>query len=156
MSLETARKAVHFVMDLTPREEAIDFCFFGGEPLLRFSLLKDIVSYANERLGEMQHPVRLNVTTNGTLVNDAVLEFFERERVYLFVSLDGPQAVHDRHRRYRDGRGTFSDVMTNLRRALWQRLLSRVRLTCDPGQPCVVFRGGHRRQSGVQRRKDRQ
>ncbi len=118
MSLETARKAVDFVMELTPREQAIDFCFFGGEPLLRFDVLRDIAQYVGERSRETQRPVHLNVTTNGTLLNDAVLEFFDRERVHLCVSLDGPQPVHDRHRRYGDGRGSFSDVVANLRTAL--------------------------------------
>lgn len=120
MSLETARKAVDFVMDLTPRGQAIDFGFFGGEPLLRFGLLKDVAHYIDERSRETQHSVRLNVTTNGTLLNDSVLQFLDSERVYLCISIDGPQPVHDRHRCYRDGRGSFSDVVANLRRALGQ------------------------------------
>jgi uncharacterized protein len=120
MSLETARKVVDFVVDLTPRGQVIDFGFFGGEPLLRFDLLRDVAHYIGERSRETEHPVRLNVTTNGTLLNDAVVQFLDSERVYLCVSIDGPPPVHDLHRRYRDGRGSFSDVITNLRRALWQ------------------------------------
>lgn len=135
MALETACKAVDLVMDLGPGGEVIDFCFFGGEPLLCFDLLKDIALYISEQSSRRQRAVRLNVTTNGTMLDDAVLDFLKLRGVYLCVSIDGRQSIHDRHRRYRNGRSTFCDVVSNLHRALHQ--LDRVQVNAVYGPDTV-------------------
>jgi len=75
MSFATAQKIVDFAMSITPPGQSIEFGFFGGEPLLYFDLMREITSYVREQ----ERPMRLNVTTNGTLLTQSVLDFL-RER----------------------------------------------------------------------------
>lgn len=116
MALATAQKIVDFAVDITPPEQRIEFGFFGGEPLLCFGLVQEITRYIREKQGE--RPVRLSITTNGTLLTQSVFDFLKEERIDLCLSIDGPAHVHDLHRRYRNGRGSFADVARNLQEAL--------------------------------------
>lgn len=118
MSLPTARKAVDFALGVAPAGRRVDFGFFGGEPLLCFDLMVEIVHYIRSRQEDLATPVSLSVTTNGTLLTETMLEFLARENFDVCISVDGPAAVHDRNRLYRDGRGTFTDVARHLSTAL--------------------------------------
>lgn len=118
MSLPTSQKAVDFALGLASAGNRVDFSFFGGEPLLCFDLMVEIVQYIRARQQDLARPVSLSITTNGTLLNGPVLAFLAREHVDVCISIDGPAAVHDRNRVYRDGRGTFADVARNLSVAL--------------------------------------
>lgn len=115
MSLETARQVVEHILTIAPENEPLDFNFFGGEPLIRFELLKEIVTYIQERSSQ---PVRFNLTTNGTLLTEEMLDYFQTENINLCFSLDGPKWLHDRYRTYADGRGSYDDVQRNLQMAL--------------------------------------
>jgi uncharacterized protein len=118
MPLSTAQKAVDFALDMAPAGRRVDFSFFGGEPLLCFDLILEIVHYIRARQQDFGTPISLSITTNGTLLSEPVLDFLARENVDLCVSIDGPGPVHDRNRIYRDGSATFADVIRNLRVAL--------------------------------------
>jgi uncharacterized protein len=114
MSLETAQRCVDFALKRTPAGKKVTLCLFGGEPLLRFDLARAITIHARERAAELGCPVEVTLTTNGTLIDQAVLDFAADQRVRLCFSLDGPADVHDRHRVYPDGRGSFDDVFRGL------------------------------------------
>jgi uncharacterized protein len=116
MSFATAQKIVDFAMDITPPGRKIEFGFFGGEPLLCFGLVKETTSYIREK--QKERPVRLSITTNGTLLTQSILDFLKREKVDLCISIDGPAHVHDLNRCYKDGRGSFADVARNLQEAI--------------------------------------
>lgn len=118
MSLATAQGIVDFSMDITPPGQEVEFGFFGGEPLLRFDLIKRITGYIREKEQETGTPVSLGVTSNGTLLTEPILDFFGEEGVGLCISIDGPPHVHDLNRCYEDGRGSFKDVARNLSLAL--------------------------------------
>lgn len=118
MSLPTAQKAVDFTLGLASARRRVSFSFFGGEPLLCFDLMVEIVRYIRSRQQDLARPVSLSMTTNGTLLTEPVLEFLARENVDVCISIDGTAAVHDRNRVYRDGRGTLADVARNLSVAL--------------------------------------
>jgi uncharacterized protein len=121
MSLATAKEIVDWAEEITPPGRLIEYYFFGGEPLLCFQRMKEITECIHEREANgAAHPVRLSITTNGTLLTQPVLDFIAAENVDLCVSLDGPRHVHDLKRRYRDGRGSFDQVVGNLKKAVDQ------------------------------------
>ncbi len=118
MSWETARRAVDFGWERSHPHERLEINFFGGEPLLRFPLIQQIVAYAKERAVADPRTLLFSITTNGTILTEEMIQFFATEAIDLCFSLDGPKAIHDRHRVYPDGRGSFEDVVANLQRAL--------------------------------------
>lgn len=137
MSFATARKIVDFAMDITTPGQRIEFCFFGGEPLLCFDLMKEIISYIREQEREARKPVRLTITTNGTLLTRSILDFLKKENVDLCISIDGPAHVHDLNRCYKDGRGSFVEVKENLYKGLEQ--LDYVQVNAVYGPDTIDF-----------------
>jgi uncharacterized protein len=132
MSLPTAEKVVDFALGLAPAGRRIDFSFFGGEPLLCFDLMVEIVRYIRARQRETNSPIALSMTSNSTLLTGPILAFLAREEIDLCVSIDGPPAVHDSNRVYRDGTGTFADVIRNLRAALDELISVQVNAVYGP------------------------
>ena len=118
MSFATAQKIVDFAMEMTPGGQQIELSFFGGEPFLRFDLMKEVIGYIRAKEREAKGPVRLGVTSNGLVLTPSILDFLEEESVDLCISIDGPAHVHNRNRCYEDGRGSFDEVVTNVRRAV--------------------------------------
>jgi uncharacterized protein len=114
MSPETARKCV----DVAPPQKSLNLCLFGGEPLLRFDMVREITAYAYRKAAELEKSVSISITTNGTLVSPDVLDFAADQCVQLCFSIDGPADLHDRNRFFRDGRGSFADVVSRLEPAL--------------------------------------
>ena len=118
MSLQTAKKAVEVALSLgsTP---FFDVSFFGGEPMLRMDLIRDIVEYCHERLQSLRPkpPLRFVMNTNGTLLTDDAIDFMRScGNFSVFVSLDGDKAVHDRFRIHASGQGSFDDVVAGIHR----------------------------------------
>lgn len=116
MPWSLARKAVDYLLSHSRDRKTIAVGFYGGEPLLRFDLIRKTVQYMKETDGEKR--VRFNVTTNGTLLTDAVIDFLAEHDINVLVSLDGPKDVHDRYRRFRNGQGSHNRVLTNLEKIL--------------------------------------
>lgn len=105
MTVETARLALDM---LDPRRQSISF--FGGEPFVAWQRLVEIVEIAE---GMFDKP-RFNITTNGTLLSRESLRFLDAHNFGMIVSLDGPEDLHDRHRRYPDGCPSYDDVARGL------------------------------------------
>jgi uncharacterized protein len=98
MDSDTARRAIDFLVSGSTYAESIHVGFYGGEPLLNFSLIKTIAEYATERF----NPKRVNfgLTTNGTIMNSEILDFFSTYDCTINVSLDGPSHIHNKNRRF--------------------------------------------------------
>jgi uncharacterized protein len=118
MSFSTAKKCVDFALEATPDGKSLGLCLFGGEPLLRFDLVREITAYSYQKAAEANKTVRISITTNGTLVDPEVIDFAADQDIHLCFSIDGPPDLHDRKRAYRDGRGSFDDVMRRLELAV--------------------------------------
>uniref|UniRef100_A0A7C5AM79 SPASM domain-containing protein n=1 Tax=Desulfobacca acetoxidans TaxID=60893 RepID=A0A7C5AM79_9BACT len=106
MSLETAQKALDLIVRTAP--QGITITFFGGEPLLAFGLLQDIVEYA-----ESHYPgwFDYQLITNGTLLEPGMFDFIKEHDIRVLVSFDGPPAEHDALRKFRRGPGsTFQET----------------------------------------------
>lgn len=114
MSLATAQRIVDFALDITPPGQITSFSFFGGEPLLCPDLLRDITAHIRKKEQDSGKPVSLTVTSNGTLLTESILDFFREQRIDLCISIDGLAHVHNLNRCYKDGRGSFEDVVRNL------------------------------------------
>ena len=114
MPESTALKALSFFLRHSELEPLGHVSFYGGEPLLHFDLVRTCVAYCNsEHNGKTIH---FNLTTNGTLLNESVMDFLVANNFGLRVSLDGPASVHDANRIFRNGAGTHQRVMANLTR----------------------------------------
>ncbi|MCU0288958.1 MAG: radical SAM protein [Acidobacteria bacterium] len=94
--------------------------FFGGEPLLEFNLIKDVIEYVEKKALEIEFQKRYHIvyrlTTNGYLLKDEFVEFFKSKDCLLDVSLDGPKEEHDKFRVTRNGQKTWNRIMYNLQK----------------------------------------
>jgi uncharacterized protein len=122
MAYETAIQAVEMLLRESPGQPRYNIVFFGGEPLTRMALIRDVVRYCEPRFAREGAQVDFTLTTNATLLDDALVEWLDAHRFGLTVSMDGPRAVHDRHRRTVGGHGTYDVVRRKV-----DRLLARYR-----------------------------
>jgi uncharacterized protein len=119
MSVETGIKALDVFFDLIrpyARKflgRSIALTFYGGEPLLNLTTLKQLVDYS---LANAPLPVSLNITTNGVAMNDEVMDYLVANNFAIAVSLDGSKENHNRNRILADGDGSFDVILRNLKR----------------------------------------
>jgi uncharacterized protein len=120
MTLETAKCAVKTYIDKRPQRCSIGF--YGGEPLLEFELLKQIVSFAEDYAAQTGQKTEFNMTTNGTLMTDDKIHFLVKHNFSVLISIDGPKELQDKYRVFRNQNlsknktGTYDVVMKNMRR----------------------------------------
>ncbi len=110
MDKEVAKRAVDIA--LQSPTNMLSFEFQGGEPLLNFKIIKYIVEYAEENKGNKH--ISYNLVSNLLLLEDEMIGFFIRYRFGISTSIDGSKRVHDRNRRYKDGRGTFLEAKNSI------------------------------------------
>lgn len=118
MAFDVARDAIEMLLQESPDQERYSLVFFGGEPLTNLPLIKQVIDYAQQRFGAIQRPVDFSLTTNATLLSDSVIDYLDRHRVGIAVSMDGPEAFHDRNRLTVGGRGTYATVEKKVGRLL--------------------------------------
>jgi len=119
MPLNTALKAIDMYFryiesgsEYNPLREP-SIAFFGGEPLLNFNLIRNVVNYVKSKYLR-DYKVQFVISTNGTLLTDEVIDFLLLNSFIVNISLDGPQKEHDRNRIYSNGEGTFKVIMKNI------------------------------------------
>jgi len=113
MDWKTAKKAIDFFLLHSRDSQEIVLGFYGGESLLQFPLIKKCITYIEEQVEGKR--IRYSITTNGTLLNDEVIDFLVEKDVSLSISLDGSKEEHDKHRKFRSGSGSFDCIMDRLR-----------------------------------------
>lgn len=118
MQADTGRAAIDFLIERSGGRRFLDVDFFGGEPLLNFHTVKEIISYAREREKETGKRFRLTLTTNAVLFDEEVQRCLEDNDVCLVLSIDGRPEVHDKNRPFPDGSGSYWKVASNIRRFL--------------------------------------
>jgi len=114
MSVETLRKSIAFLLDNSGENRKVSVIFFGGEPLLRFPLLRAAVPMARAMAEGRGKEVSFSLTTNGTLITREIAAFLKGNGVSACVSIDGPPRIHDRNRPYASGRGSYEDAARGL------------------------------------------
>ena len=112
MSKKIAFKSADYFLDHISNDgEPKFFTFYGGEPLLNFSLIKEVISYIKSRTTAN---IYFSITTNGTLIDDEKIDFLINNKIFLMVSLDGDKQTHDKNRVFFTGNPTFEVIMKNL------------------------------------------
>ncbi len=124
MTLETAKQSIEMLLQESPDEDRYNIVFFGGEPLSNFSLIVEVVNYAERRFAQFNKPVDFTMTTNATLLTEEIVDWLNEHRFGLSVSMDGPKAIHDKNRITVGGQGTY-DVVSRKARMLLSRYRSR-------------------------------
>ncbi len=130
MSWEVAQRAID--IGLAGRPGLVDLSFFGGEPLLEFPMLQRCVAYARERAAGTGTRLRLQVTTNATLLTEEIARWLRAESFYVGISLDGVREAHDAARRTCGGASSFDAALRGLDIALAQGLRLEVIAVVDP------------------------
>jgi len=111
MPFEVGRRALDYLLEHSGGHKNLEVDFFGGEPLLNWQVVKDLVRYAREKEREAGKRFRFTLTTNGVLIDDDVIAFCNREMSNAVLSLDGRREVHDHLRRTVHGRGSYDLVV---------------------------------------------
>jgi uncharacterized protein len=111
----TLRKALDFIADHSMEAYDTLITFYGGEPLLKFDLIKFAISYL-EKKNCLGHKYNYRISTNGTLLESTVVDYLVSKDIICVVSLDGPVYIHDRYRVYKNSTPTYSDIINILKR----------------------------------------
>ena len=111
MSFEVGKKALDFLIANSGSRKNLEVDFFGGEPLMNWQVVKDLVKYGREQEKLHNKKFRFTLTTNGVLLNDEVMEFCNKEMGNVVLSVDGRKEVHDYMRPFRKGAGSYDLIM---------------------------------------------
>lgn len=111
MSYEVGCKALDFLVANSGNRINLEVDFFGGEPLMNWQVVKDLVAYGRSLEKEHNKKFRFTLTTNGVLLNDDILEFANREMSNIVLSIDGRKEVHDKMRPHRGGQGSYDEIV---------------------------------------------
>lgn len=111
MSFDVGKRALDFLVENSGTRRNLEVDFFGGEPLMNWDVVKQLVTYARGIEKKVGKNFRFTLTTNGMLIDDDVIDFANREMSNVVLSLDGRKEIHDRFRVDYAGRGSF-DVIT--------------------------------------------
>ena len=121
MSFEVGKRALDFLVENSGNRHNLEVDFFGGEPLLNFGVVKDLVAYARSIEKEHNKNFRFTLTTNGMLIDDEVIEFANKECVNVVLSLDGRREIHDRFRVDYAGKGSFDTIVPKFQKLVEAR-----------------------------------
>ena len=111
MSFETGKHAIDFLLENSGDRPNLELDFFGGEPLMNWNVVKQVVEYARSREAEYGKKFRFTITTNGLLLDDEKIDFINREMSNVVLSIDGRKEVNDYFRVLPNGQGCYDIIM---------------------------------------------
>lgn len=115
MAEPVGKAAIDFLIARSGGRKHLEIDFFGGEPLLNFGVLRELVGYGRRRGKEAGKEFKFTVTTNALLLDDEITEYLNRENISVVLSLDGRREVHDAMRPTPGGRGSYDNVLNRIR-----------------------------------------
>ncbi len=121
MPVEVGKKAIDFLIENSGTRHNLELDFFGGEPLMNFDLVKEVVAYARSKEKEYNKNFRFTITTNGMLLTDDKIDFINREMSNCVLSLDGRKEVHDRLRVTESGHGSYDLIVPKFQKLVASR-----------------------------------
>ena len=121
MSKETAEKAVEFAIAGSKMRHNLELDLFGGEPLMNPEVVKHVINYVRRREFETGKNIKLTLTTNGTLLNDDIIQFLNDNRVMLVLSLDGKKETHDNMRPFPNKTGSYDAAVRGFKKVIESR-----------------------------------
>ncbi|MBQ4128235.1 MAG: thioether cross-link-forming SCIFF peptide maturase [Ruminococcus sp.] len=116
MSFEVGKRALDFLIENSGSRHNLEVDFFGGEPLMNFDVVKQLVEYARSIEKEKGKNFRFTLTTNGVLIDDDVIDFANKEMSNVVLSLDGRKEVHDRYRVDYNGAGSWEKIVPKFKK----------------------------------------
>lgn len=111
MTYEVGKQALDFLIANSGNRKNLEVDFFGGEPLMNWNVVKELVAYGRSQEKIHNKHFRFTLTTNGVLLNDEVQEFVNKEMDNVVMSLDGRKEIHDHMRPFRNGKGSYDLVV---------------------------------------------
>jgi len=121
MSFETGKRALDFLIENSGTRHNLEVDFFGGEPLMNWQVVKDLVKYARSIEKEHNKNFRFTLTTNGILIDDDVIDFCNKEMDNVVLSLDGRKEVHDKFRVNYEGKGSYDTILPKFKKFVEKR-----------------------------------
>ena len=121
MSFEVGKRALDFLIENSGTRRNLEVDFFGGEPLMNFQVVKDLVKYARSIEKEHNKNFRFTLTTNGVLIDDDVIDFCNKEMSNVVLSLDGRKEVHDRYRVDYNNKGSYDKIVPKFKKLVQMR-----------------------------------
>ncbi|MCC8081664.1 MAG: thioether cross-link-forming SCIFF peptide maturase [Lachnospiraceae bacterium] len=116
MSFEVGRQALDFLIENSGHRRNLEVDFFGGEPLMNWQVVKNLVAYGREQEKLHDKNFRFTLTTNGVLLNDEIMAFANREMSNVVLSIDGRKEVNDHMRPFRGGQGSYDRIVPKFQR----------------------------------------
>lgn len=121
MSYEVGKQALDFLVANSKGRKNLEVDFFGGEPLMNFQVVKDLVAYARSIEKKAGKNFRFTLTTNGVLIDDDVIDFANRECSNVVLSLDGRKEIHDKYRVDYNGNGSWDKIVPKFQKLVKAR-----------------------------------
>jgi uncharacterized protein len=121
MSFEVGKKALDFLIANSGSRRNLEVDFFGGEPLMNFEVVKQLVAYGREQEKIHNKNFRFTLTTNGVLLNDDILEFLNKEMANVVLSIDGREEVNNKMRPFRNGKGSYDLIVPKFQKVAESR-----------------------------------
>ncbi len=121
MSFEVGKRALDFLIENSGSRRNLEVDFFGGEPLMNWDVVKDLVKYARSVEKEHNKKFRFTLTTNGVLIDDDVIEFANKEMSNVVLSLDGRKEIHDLTRVDYAGKGSYDTIVPKFKQMVESR-----------------------------------
>ena len=116
MPFEVGKAAIDFLLEKAVGRENLEVDFFGGEPLMNFDVVKQIVEYARSKEEEYHKNFRFTITTNGMLLDDDTIDYINKEMYNVVLSIDGRKEVNDRMRVRVDGSGCYDRILPKFKK----------------------------------------
>ncbi|MBQ6815956.1 MAG: thioether cross-link-forming SCIFF peptide maturase [Clostridia bacterium] len=121
MSLEVGKRAFDFLIENSGSRKNLEVDFFGGEPLMNWDTVKELVKYARSQEKKYNKNFRFTLTTNGLLIDDDVIDFANREMSNVVLSLDGRPEVNDHFRKDYLGNGSYEKIVPKFKKLVEKR-----------------------------------
>ena len=144
MELETAKQSVDFLFTESAGRNSVHITFFGGETLMNFPLLKEIVDYSRAGAAARGVSIDYSLTTNATLLRPDIIEYLTNNAIGVTVSMDGPKEMNDQLRVFANGKGSYDIIVPKVKELLKHHntrpIAARVTLTNGVKDVIKIFR----------------
>jgi len=121
MSAETGKKAIDFLIEKSANRRNLEIDFFGGEPLMNFDAVKEIVEYAREKEKHHNKNFRFTLTTNGILLSDEIIDYANKNMHNIVLSIDGRKETNDKMRVKAGGQGCYLEIVPKYKKLVESR-----------------------------------